>query len=141
MKGAATPTNDGVPELEALQQIGLLIDSASDARSAQDTEFAFTLLDQFAQRELAPRIIPLMHYFRANAWANREQLRSSRNEWAWEQTSVRNKYSNSVAPCDMTHLPGVGFSGNARFLPTWRISSIKSAASSMLSRLMIVRYA
>jgi len=26
-----------------------------------------------------------MHYFRANAWANREQLRSRTNEWAWEQ--------------------------------------------------------
>jgi hypothetical protein len=85
MKGAARPTIDGFPDGEALQKIGLLIDSASDARSAQDTELAFILLDQLEQRNLAPRIIPLMHYFRANAWANRDQLRSSPNVWAWEQ--------------------------------------------------------
>ena len=51
MKGAATPTIDGLPDREALQQIGLLIDSASDARSTQDTELAFTLLDQFAAKK------------------------------------------------------------------------------------------
>lgn len=85
MKSAAKLTIDGLPDGEALQQIGLLIDSASDARSIQDTEFAFTLLDQLAQKKLSARVVPLIHYFRANAWANREQLRGNPNAWAWEQ--------------------------------------------------------
>ena len=85
MKGAAKPTIAGLPEAEALQVIGLLIDSASDARSAQDTDRAFALLEEIEQRKISPDYIPLVHYFRANAWANREQMRPNPNVWAWEQ--------------------------------------------------------
>jgi len=85
MKAATRPTIDGLSDAKALQLIGLLIDSASDARSVQDTEHSFTLLDQITRRKLSPKLIPLVHYFRANAWANREQLQSNPNVWAWEQ--------------------------------------------------------
>jgi len=85
MKAGKKPGIAGLPDADALQLIGLLIDAASDMRSAQDTDRAFVLLDEIAQRQLTPKFIPLLHYFRANAWANREQLRPNPNAWAWEQ--------------------------------------------------------
>lgn len=85
MKAGTKPAIAGLPDAEALQTIGLLIDSASDTRSPQDTDQALALLDEIEQRKLSPDSIPLVHYFRANAWANREQMRPIPNVWAWEQ--------------------------------------------------------
>ena len=70
---------------DALQRVGTLIDASSDARSAPGTDQAFVLLDELGTRSLSPDNAALAHYFRANAWANREHIRANPNSWAWEQ--------------------------------------------------------
>src|ERR1700680_5023440 len=73
----------GLPDTDALHGIGLLIDAS--ARSASGTDRAFALLDELQSRAPAPDIAVLVHYFRANAWANREVARTDRNVWSWER--------------------------------------------------------
>lgn len=80
---------DGLSDEEALNHIGLLIDTAGDARSAAGTERAFTLLERTRQRDLAPELAALTHYFAANAWHNRAIQRADRNIWAWEQPEIQ----------------------------------------------------
>jgi tetratricopeptide (TPR) repeat protein len=75
----------GLSDADALHKIGLLIDSSFDVQSASGTDQAFALLDEFESRCLSPDLIALAHYFRANAWANREQMQTNPNVWSWEQ--------------------------------------------------------
>ena len=61
----------GLPDSDALEKAGLLIDEACDKRSSHDVERAFDLLSAFEARNPSPEFLALMHYFRANAWACR----------------------------------------------------------------------
>jgi hypothetical protein len=74
-----------LPDAEALHHIGLLIDDACERRSGGDTDHAFTLLEELQARPLAPDLASTVHYFRANAWANRRLARAHTEGWAWEQ--------------------------------------------------------
>jgi LA2681-like HEPN len=92
---------DGLADDEALNHIGLLIDAASDARSAADadvtlialsvsgTDRAFILLDEIRSRNLAPEHVVLTHYFAANAWDIRKPERTDKNVWLWEQPETQ----------------------------------------------------
>ncbi len=70
---------------QALDHAGHLIDVSFDAQCSPGLDRAFVLLDELQLRTLAPDIAALVHYFRANAWAGREQLRTAPDVWAWEQ--------------------------------------------------------
>jgi len=74
-----------LPDADALYRVGTLIDATFDARSAAGTDQAFVLLDELGARDLSPENSTLVHYFRANAWANREHIRANPNLWSWEQ--------------------------------------------------------
>jgi LA2681-like HEPN len=76
---------EGLPDSEALKQIGLLIDAAHVAQSACGADRTFTLLDELQQRDLTSETAALAHYFRANAWENRRLARTDREVWGWEQ--------------------------------------------------------
>jgi hypothetical protein len=75
----------GLPDDDALQRIGLLIDALLHARSGTGTDRAFALLDEIQSRALAPDMAALVHYFRANAWESKKPARTGQNVWAWEQ--------------------------------------------------------
>lgn len=74
---------------EILQKAGDLIDQAIDTKNKYDTDQAFLLLAELEEKNPAPEIATLVHYFRANAWANRSIENPQRNEWAWEQVEVQ----------------------------------------------------
>jgi tetratricopeptide (TPR) repeat protein len=80
---------DGLSDAEALNHVGMLIDSAHDSRSIEGTERAFFLIDQIRTRELAPDLVVLTHYFTANAWQNKAQQRTEHDIWALEQPEVQ----------------------------------------------------
>ena len=79
----------GLPNQEALQHIGLLIDASSDAQSSQGTDRAFEMLDQIQSRSLPQDVAALAHYFRANAWESRRLSRTDRDAWTWEQPEAQ----------------------------------------------------
>jgi hypothetical protein len=80
---------DGLSDGDALQRIGSLIDASADLKSASGTDTAFLLLDEFQARKLDLRLVALSHYYRANAWANRDHQIADRDQWAWEQPEVQ----------------------------------------------------
>jgi tetratricopeptide (TPR) repeat protein len=79
------PNITGRSDADALNRIGLLIDASWDEKSSIGTDHALALLDEFDARPLSPDLAALAHYFRANAWATREQMRANPNPWSWEQ--------------------------------------------------------
>jgi LA2681-like HEPN len=83
-------TLDGLSDLDALDTIGHLIDHADDARDLALAQRSLELADQFAQRDLSAKLLALLDYFRANAWAThyRTRLADRAAVWAWEQPEV-----------------------------------------------------
>jgi HEPN superfamily protein len=79
------PNLTGLSDADALEQIGLLIDTSCDRQSQSGTDQALALLDEFGARRASPDLVALAHYYRANAWANREQVRKNPDVWSWEQ--------------------------------------------------------
>jgi hypothetical protein len=75
----------GMNDMEALEQIGQLINSSQDTLSVPGTDRAFAQLDELKRRSIAPKLAALAHYFRANAWDNKLKI-AHYNPWAWEQT-------------------------------------------------------
>jgi len=75
----------GLSDVDALNEIGLLIDAAHDAQSIPGTDRAFALLDELQEREIAPEIAVRIHYYRANAWENRRLAERHHESWKWEQ--------------------------------------------------------
>jgi len=75
----------GLPDAEALNRIGMLIDAALDGKSPRETDRAFALLDAVESHSLSPDLAALAQYFRANAWANRELMGATSDVWSWEQ--------------------------------------------------------
>jgi hypothetical protein len=61
---------------ELLDHVAELIDKAFDMKIPAATSRALALLDQFSacQSSASPAEIAHSHYFRANAWANRDAL-------------------------------------------------------------------
>jgi hypothetical protein len=72
-------------DADAFYKVGTLIDASFDARSASGTDQAFLLLDELRNRNLSADHAALVHYFRANAWANREHMQTNPDSWSWEQ--------------------------------------------------------
>ena len=72
-------------DADAFYKVGTLIDASFDARSASGTDQAFLLLDELGNRHLSADHAALVHYFRANAWANREHMQTNPDSWSWEQ--------------------------------------------------------
>lgn len=75
----------GLSDVDALNQIGVLIDTAHDSQSAPGADRAFALLDELQARDLAPEIAVRIHYYRANAWENRRLAGKHHESWEWEQ--------------------------------------------------------
>ncbi len=57
-----------IGEDEAIDHIGLLIDTSFDEKSEAGTTRAFELLEQLRTRKLSPAQEATAHYFTANAW-------------------------------------------------------------------------
>lgn len=76
---------------EALEQIAQLVDLAGDLSNSHGTTLAFEFCDQIESRNLSDEHAAILHYFRANAWANRRYERDNRHSWDWEQTADQNE--------------------------------------------------
>jgi hypothetical protein len=84
------PSIENLPNLEALQLIGTLVDRATDERDMTLCDRSFELADELEARGITPRESAMLDYFRANAWACRlEQRMGDRTQiWSWEQPEV-----------------------------------------------------
>src|ERR1041385_8454525 len=86
---ATEPKIDGLSDEAALNEIGHFIDIAYGTQSAPATERAFALLDKLNSQNLAPEIAVLIHYYRANAWENRQLAQGHHQSWKWEQAEAQ----------------------------------------------------
>lgn len=86
---ATEPKIDDLSDEAALNEIGHFIDVAYDTHSAPATERAFALLDELNSRNLAPENAVLIHYYRANAWENRQLAEGHHQSWKWEQADAQ----------------------------------------------------
>lgn len=68
----------------ALEHIGTLIDDSYDASFARGADRAIYLLDELAKRDLDDKHRAILEYFRANAWAVKEDTSGTRGSWDWE---------------------------------------------------------
>lgn len=68
----------------ALKHIGHLIDASSDAKFARGATRALFLLDKLEKRSLSDEDAAIVEYYRANAWAVKEDVAGDRSSWAWE---------------------------------------------------------
>ncbi|MER9609981.1 LA2681 family HEPN domain-containing protein [Mesorhizobium sp. M0312] len=68
----------------SLDNIGTLIDASHDAGFARGADRAIYLLDELAKRKLDARHCAILEYFKANAWAVKEEIAGDRGSWAWE---------------------------------------------------------
>ena len=75
-------------DADAFYRVGTLIDESFDSRSASGTDQAFVFLKQLRTRDLSVDDAAVVHYFRANAWANREHIRNP-DLWAWERPETQ----------------------------------------------------
>jgi tetratricopeptide (TPR) repeat protein len=76
-----------LPDAKALQYLGTLIDLAADFDRDDGYAKAFTWCDELEQRPLVGQDVPLLDYFRANAWHNRQRRRHREPDlaWSWDQ--------------------------------------------------------
>lgn len=68
----------------AFEHVGDLIDASHDAGFGRGADRALYLLDELSRRELSVQHGALSEYFRANAWAVKEEVAGDRGSWAWE---------------------------------------------------------
>lgn len=68
----------------ALEHIGTLIDVACDVVSARAADRAIYLLDELAKNDLEDEHGATLEYFRANAWAAKEEASGTKGSWVWE---------------------------------------------------------
>lgn len=68
----------------ALEHIGTLIDVSYDAGFVRGANRAIYLLDELAKRDLDDKHGAILEYFRANAWAVKEETSGTRGSWDWE---------------------------------------------------------
>src|SRR5690349_221709 len=74
----------GLPDEEALEAIGQLVDLADDEANSELVDSALALADELERRGLTADKCALLDYFRANAWACRYQQQPKRHEARWE---------------------------------------------------------
>ncbi|PLW78504.1 LA2681 family HEPN domain-containing protein [Cohaesibacter celericrescens] len=78
-----------MPDVEAFDYIGKLIDDSHDASFARGATRALYLLGELEKRPLAEKDAVLAEYFRANAWAARSHIANVRQSWAWECPEIQ----------------------------------------------------
>jgi hypothetical protein len=83
----ALETLASYPDDKALQFVAHLIDSALDLDRNDGNDKALIWCGELEQRPLAGANLPLLDYFRANAWNNRQRAenRDVRAAWNWDQ--------------------------------------------------------
>jgi tetratricopeptide (TPR) repeat protein len=89
----ALMTRGGIGNLtdeDALQQIGLVIDAASDRNDDAGIDRAFAWCDELEQRKLTDLRATTLSYFRANAWGVRYRIHVAGKpiSWNWEQPEL-----------------------------------------------------
>ena len=74
-----------------MQCAGSLIDVSTDLSREDGIARALQWCDELAQRQLSDSVSVLIEYFRANAWAARQQLKHRKKAalWNWEQPEVQ----------------------------------------------------
>lgn len=68
----------------ALDHIAILVDASIDAVFSRGADRAIYLLEELEKRELSAVHGATAEYFRANAWALKEEAAGNRGSWAWE---------------------------------------------------------
>ncbi|MHC4406497.1 MAG: hypothetical protein ACYTG0_43280, partial [Planctomycetota bacterium] len=84
---------DSVSVQDALENIGLLIDLASDLGRLDGTRRGIVLAEECLERQPTAAEAALLHYFSANAWAH-VRANSRQNvdaDWDWEQPEAENE--------------------------------------------------
>lgn len=86
-----TPSLASLPDEDALEVIGQLVDLADDEANPELVDNALALADELEGRGLTADKCALLDYFRANAWACRYQQRFANHEalWEFEQPELR----------------------------------------------------
>jgi len=72
-------------DADAIDCVAKLIDLSSDARSERGIKRAFGMLKEIGRRNPTPAHQAMLHYFRANAWSIKHQMKSSPGLREWEQ--------------------------------------------------------
>jgi tetratricopeptide (TPR) repeat protein len=75
---------------KAIKQLGLLIDLAFELGKLDGVQSAIGIGEELNSRELAPIQKTILHYFRANAWADLRHLRDRTAEQTirWEHPEI-----------------------------------------------------
>jgi hypothetical protein len=82
---------EGLPDEPAMQWAGSLIDVSTDLGREDGIIRALQWCDELARRPLRNAESALVEYFRANAWAARQELKHREKTalWNWEQPEVQ----------------------------------------------------
>jgi hypothetical protein len=82
---------ENLSNVTAIEKIGSLIDLSDDLKSDEGTRLALAWCDTLQQRALSHSEAVLLHYFRANAWGNRQKKIHSTPGAAssWEQPNLQ----------------------------------------------------
>lgn len=72
---------------KAMQNLAHLIDLSFDFNREDGTEKAFAWIDELEKRPVSGINLPLLDYFHANAWTNRQRIRhlDQNSAWQWQQ--------------------------------------------------------
>jgi tetratricopeptide (TPR) repeat protein len=87
-------------DTKALQCVAALIDFAGEADSSAGIKRAFSMLSEIEQRKLGPADQALIHYFRANAWANKHRNEPQSGSNPWERTDWQEQILSLSLACN-----------------------------------------
>ncbi len=101
-----------LPQADALDRLGILIDSSFDQGNVTALRQALRASEALSTRQLSAEQALLLDYFTANAWANIRVLsRSGANDaWDWEQEEFEKEVLHlrrALASCAFRGLPKV----------------------------------
>lgn len=78
-----------------LEQLGLLIDQASDEQNIDKLDQAIDKCQQLLSVDASVEYRSILHYFLANAWSGKRQtLRVGDDAWTWEQPELEKEILN-----------------------------------------------
>ncbi len=77
-----------LPDSEAMQLIGKIIDMGGDEQSLVALDHGSGLLTQLAERGLTDRDASRAHYFRANIWSSKRRATPDWSAWLWKSESI-----------------------------------------------------
>jgi len=91
MEASAKVSIVGLSNADALDEIAKLVDQAGDAADPTLVDLSLFLSEELEERGLQPDEMALLDYYRANAWACRQQqkLGDRAAVWDFEQPEVR----------------------------------------------------